>query len=233
MAKKKQNNGISPAGKLAILLVLFGLPLAFFLSSWGLSRLYEIAPLAIVGVLVVISTAYTAYTAGLMYKFYETPAPVLRFVPCVCELTMIDIKYHTPCYILYVIAIAFVGATQLPYSILGTFGQEFATSAPFYFLIVALFVLLIIQVIKGIGMVGCMKDIAEEWHKQTRADVGVFSKFTVLAFVPFVRVMALYAMNKPLSTMVTFMGTTQSDGDQEVGFEEEEYDDDEGEDDDE
>lgn len=230
MAKKKQNVGISPAGKMAILLVVFGIPLIFAVSSWGLSKLYEIAPLAIVGVMVIISTIYTAYTAGLMYKFYETPAPFTRFIPCICELTMIDIKYHVPCYILYVLTVLSLVAMRLPYSIIGMLGQDFATSAPFYFLLLALFFLLIIQIIKGIGMVGCMKDITEEWHKQTRADVGVFSKFTVLGFIPFVRVMALYAMNKPLSTMVTFMGTTVQDGDQEVGFEEESDDDEDYED---
>lgn len=218
MAKRKQNNSISPAGKIGILLVIFGIPILFAFSSWGLSKLFDIAPYAVGSVLVLVATIYTAQTSGLMYDFYQVDAPVLRFVPCICELTLIDIKYHLPCYILYVLALIFGGCMLLPYGVLSMLGDNFATSAPFYCMVAALLCLIVIQIIKGIGIMGCMKDIGEEWHKQTHADVGAFSKFSIMGFIPFVRVMALYALNKPLSTMVSFMGVTVEDGEQDNEF---------------
>lgn len=45
-----------------------------------------------------------------------------------------------------------------------------------------------------------------------------------MGFIPFVRMIALYSLNKPLDTMVSYMGTTAS----EVG-EEDEFIEDDGE----
>lgn len=223
MAKKsmKKSQGVSPAGKAAIMLIVFGVPALFFASSWGLSKLFELAPYYIVAALVIFATIYTAYTSKLMYDFYEIQAPVLRFVPCVCETTLIDVKYHMPCYILYALAIIFAGLSQLPYSVLKVLGDGFALSAGFYFIIVAIVLLVAIQVIKGIGFIGTMKDIGEEWNRQTHADLGAISRLTPLGFIPFVRVIALYSLNKPLSTMVSFMGVTVDDAEATGEFEEE------------
>lgn len=223
MAKKvaKKSQGISPAGKAAIMLVVFGVPALFFASSWGLSQLFTVAPYYLVIALVIFATVYTAYTSKLMYDFYEIQAPLLRFVPCVCETTLIDMKYHMPCYILYALAIIFAGLSQLPYSVLKVLGDDFALNAGFYFVVVAIVLLLVIQVIKGVGIVGTMKDIGEEWSKQTHADLGAISKLTPLGFIPFVRVIALYSLNKPLSTMVSFMGVTVDDAEATNEFEEE------------
>lgn len=218
MAKKKQNTGISPAGKIAILLVIFGIPLMFALSSWGLGKVYDIAPVALIGILMIICTVYTIYTAGLMYKFYEVKPPILRFVPCIGELSLMDVKYHIPCYILYALTLVFGIVALLPYSVLSVLGSDFATSVPFYALLCALVCLGIVQIIKGIGLKGCMQDIGVEWHKQMRTDIGVYSKFIPLGFIPFVRVMLLYALNKPLSTLVTFMNRTVEDSEEDNGF---------------
>lgn len=219
--KKKQSQGISPAGKSAILLAVFGVPALFFASSWGLSKLFELAPMYIVIALVIFATVYTAYTAKLMYDFYDTRPPFLRFVPCVCEITLVDIKYHIPCYVCYVMAIIFAALSQLPYSVLKVLGEGFALSAGFYFTIVAIVFLVIIQIIKGIGLMGTIKDIGEEWSHQRHTDLGAISKLTFLGFLPFVRVIALYSLNKPLSTMVSFMGVTVDDADTGDSFEEE------------
>lgn len=219
--KKKQSQGISPAGKSAILLVVFGVPVLFFASSWGLSKLFEMAPMYIVGVLIIFATIYTAYTAKLMYDFYDTNPPFLRFVPCVCEITLVDIKYHIPCYVCYALAIIFAGLSQLPYSVLKVLGDGFALNAGFYFTIVAIVFLVVIQIIKGIGLMGTIKDIGEEWNHQRHTDLGAISKLTFLGFLPFVRVIALYSLNKPLSTMVSFMGVTVDDADTGDSFEEE------------
>lgn len=222
MAKKKQETGISPAGKVAVLAVCFGIPVCFAASSWGLSKVYEIAPWALILIMVLLCTAYAAYTAKLMYTFYDVPAPIIRFIPCLCEITLIDVKYHTPCYILYGLSALLLGATQLPYSVVGLLGQSFATSAPYYFLLIALVLLAVIQGIKGYGLTQCMKDISEDWRKHTHADVGAITKFALLGYIPFVRVMALYSLNKPLSTLVSFMGVTAEDAEGEAVFSEEE-----------
>lgn len=225
MAKKSttsKSQGITPAGKVAILLAVFGVPVLFFLSSYGLSRLFEIAPVTVVGVLVLVATGYTAYTSQLMYQFYEVQPPIMRFVPCLCETTLIDLKYHLPCYILYALAIIFAVCSQLPYSVLKVLGDGIALNAGFYFTVVAILMLSVIQIIKGIGLMSTMKDISDEWQKQVHADVGALNKLIPLGFLPFVRVIALYSLNKPLSTMVSFMEVTVSDASDDDSFEEEE-----------
>lgn len=217
MAKKK-SSGMSPIGKLIILLVLFGVPCFFFLLSWGLDKLYAIAPIILVLIVLLILTVYTSYTIKLLYDYYELPAPVLRFVPCVCEVMMVDVKYHLPCYIMYGVAVVLGVLSQLPYSLLSVFGTDIATSVPFYFIIGSLLVLIAIQVIKGIGIVSGMKDIEEEWKGKTHVDLGIISKFAWCSFIPFVRIIAVYALNKPLSTMVSFMGMTSADEDEDNQF---------------
>lgn len=220
-ARSRKSKGISPAGKVAILVAIFGVPILFFASSYGLSKIFEVAPMTLVGVLIIIATVYTAYTSKLMYDFYDVDAPFLRFVPCVCETTLLDIKWHLPCYICYILAILFGVASQLPYSVLKVLGEGFALNASFYFTIIAIIFLAIIQVLKGIGLMQTMKDIGVEWKKQVHADVGMLSKLTPLGFIPFVRVIALYSLNKPLSTLVSFMGATVETADDESTFIEE------------
>lgn len=220
-ARSRKSRGISPAGKVAILLAIFGVPILFFASSYGLSLVFEIAPAALIGVLVVFATVYTAYTSKLMYDFYDVEAPILRFIPCVCEVTLVDMKWHVPCYICYGLAVIFLGLSQLPYNLLKILGEGFALNASFYFTVIAIIFLAIIQVIKGIGLMQTMKDIGVEWKRQVHADVGVLNKLTPLGFIPFVRVIALYSLNKPLSTLVSFMGATVDDSDDENTFEEE------------
>lgn len=220
--RKKRQEGISPAGKAAILCVIFGIPLLFVLSSWGLSQLYDAVPYAIVLVLLVLCTVYSARIARLMYTYYEVDAPVIRFVPVIGEVCLLDIKYHLPCYIGYAISVLFLVLSLLPYDVLKIFGTGFATNASFYLMLVAIVVALVVQIIIGVGLMHTMKDIAEDWKKQVHADVGAISKFSFFGFIPFVRVIALYALDKPLSTMVDFMGVTSEDAEEDDGFVEEE-----------
>lgn len=221
MARKasRKAQGISPAGKVAILLAVFGVPALFFASSWGLSQLFELAPMYIVIALGIFAMIYTAYTAKLMFDFYELQAPILRFVPCICETTLIDVKWHLPCYILYALAVLAGVASQLPYSVLKVFGDTVALNAGFYCTVLAIIFLIGVQIIKGIGLMGTIKDVGAEWYQQTHADMGAISKLAFLGFIPFVRVIALYSLNKPLSTMVSFMEVTVNDTDDGDGFE--------------
>lgn len=219
--RPKKQAGISPAGKAAILLVIFGIPVLFFASSYGLSVLFDVAPYAVVAVFMVFATVYTAQTAGLMYEFYEVDKPIMRFVPCLCEVTLLDLKYHRPCYILYAGAIFLIGASQLPYDILKILGEGLSTRLPFYLVVVGLLLLAAIQVIKGIGLMQTMKDISNDWNKRMHTSVGVIDKLTPLGFIPFVRVIALYSLNKPLSTLVSFMGLSSEDLEADSEFYEE------------
>ena len=204
-ARSKRSQGVSPVGKIAILVILFGIPILFGVSSWGLSRLFEIAPYAVVAILIVVSTIYTAYTVSLMYRFYRVDPPILRFIPCVCELALVDIKYYTPCFVLYGGAILFFALSQAPYDILKIFGTSFALSAGFYMMLIAVAFLAAIQVVKGIALTNCLRDIEDEWKKVTHTDLGMIDKFVVFGYIPFVRVIAIYSLNKPLSTMVDFI----------------------------
>lgn len=214
MAKNTRGGkqGMSPAGKAAILLVLFGVPALFFASSYGLSKLFDVAPLLVLAIVVIVATAYTAYTVHLMYTFYQVDAPVVRFIPCLCEVALMDLKYQKPCYVLYPIAVVFGLCSQLPYAIWSRLGEQVAFSAPFYCILIALVLLGVIQAIKGVGLMSCLRDIAEAWDRIMHTDPGAITKFGPLCFIPFVRVVALYSVNKPLSTMVSFMGVSADAG---------------------
>lgn len=220
--KSKRQQGISPAGKVAILVAVFGIPILFAVSSWGLSKLYEIAPTILIIVVILAATIYTAYTASLMYKFYEAPAPILRFIPCLCELSLIDVKFRMPCYILYALAVLLFGATQLPYETMKILGSGFALNGGFYLMLLSFLLLFVIEIIKGIGLMGTMKDVEEDWKKQVHTDVGALDKMIIFGFIPFVRVIALYALSKPLDTLVSFMGVSSEDSESAKVFEEEE-----------
>lgn len=227
MARRNSGDGMGPAGKLAIIAVLFGVPLLFFASSYGLGVLADRVPLAMVGIIVVICTAYSAHTSYLLYTYYEVDAPLARFIPCLGEVTLVDKKFWMPLYGLYGIAVIAAIIAFLPYSVASVLGDWFVENHVFIFMAIALVVLLIIQIVKGIGLVGCINDISDDWETQTRSDVGFIKRFSLLSFIPFVRVVALYGMNKPLDTMVTFMNVTVSDADNDEGtfYEEDDGDD--------
>lgn len=208
MAKKSSQSGMSPAAKTAIMLVCLGIPALFFGTSYGLSKLFEVAPALVVAVVVIVATAYTSYTGKLLYTFYGVKPPIVRFIPCFGELTLIDVMYQPAGFILYVFAGIMLVCSQLPYAVLSIISPNFATVAPFWFMVAALLLLAVIQVLKGIGLTGCIKDIAAEWEAHTHVDTGGLIRFAPLCFLPFVRVIAMYSLNKPLSTLVSFMGVT-------------------------
>lgn len=219
--RSRRNKGISPGGKVAILCVVFGIPLLFVLSSYGLSKLFSVAPYAVVAILILVATAYSAQTAGLMYKFYEVDPTPVRFIPCIGELALVDLKWRPACYILYLVSILFLGLSQIPYSVVKLLGDGVALHAPFYLMAIGMVALVIIQILKGIGIAGTMKDIANDWEQVTHVDVGAITKFSLLGFIPFVRIIAIYSLNKPLSTLVEFMGVSVEDTEDDEDFVEE------------
>lgn len=221
MAKAK-SSGLSATSKVAIISVLFGVPLLFALSSYGLSKLFEVAPAAIIFVVIIVSTIYTAHTVKLMYDYYTADASVLRFVPFICDIQLLDLKYRKPCYILYCVAVVSGVAALLPYDIISLFGSGFAFAGPFYLMLLAIIALLAVQIIKGVGIISCLKDISDDWYRMTHTTIGATDKLAFLGFIPFVRTIALYSLNKPLSTMVEFMGVNVNTAEDDDDFEEDE-----------
>ena len=214
---KKKNNG---AVKALVLAVIVGIPLMLWGVSTLTSTLAEVAPLALIAVIVVFAAIYTAVTAKLLYDFYDVEAPWYRWVPCYGELTLGDARYVKYGSIAYAIAVAFFGLSRLPYSITKVLGGQLATDLPFYMTIVAFAALLVVQIIKGISLIDCTKTVAEEWERVNHTDAGFIKRFAFLGFLPFVRVLAIYGLNKPLTSMVTFEGRVFDDDEEAVLIEE-------------
>lgn len=220
MATKKRNG--SPATKGLILLGVLAVPVLFVLAAMGTSALMDVAPYALIGVLAIAIAIYTGITCNLLYRYCETRPAWYAFVPCYGELAMMDSKFMRIGTPLYILVILFLGLSRVPYSMLSFLGQDLALVFPFYSTLIAFVLLGVIQVVKGIGILGCIKMVSDEWEDQMHGSLGFIKSFGWLGFVPFVRVIAVYGLNKPLSTLVTFNNTTISDNDDVVLEEEDE-----------
>ena len=210
MAKKKKTN---PAVNAFILLCIVAIPVLFFLVDFISEKLLATAPYVLVGIIVIASTVYTAMTSGLLYDYFESDAPWYRFIPFIGELTLMDGQWTTPGLITYGIGFIFLALSQLPYSLLSSLGHSFALSFPFYATMAAFGVLVIAQIITGIGMTKLMGVLADEWEEHMDGEIGSIKSLAILSFIPIVRVIAIYAINKPLSTMVTFYEMSIDDDD--------------------
>lgn len=219
MATRRKNG--NPATKAVILLAVIGIPAVFVLAAMGTNIIADRAPYLLLTILAVAIAIYTGITCNLLYDYCETKRPIWSFVPCIGELAMMDSKYAKIGTPLYVVALIFLGLSRLPYSVFSMFGTNLALVLPFYLTLLAFVVLGAIQIVKGLGILGCVKMISSEWQSQMHGELGFIKSFGWLGFIPFVRVMAVYGLNKPLSTLVTFNETTIST-DEDAGLEEEE-----------
>lgn len=221
MAKRRNTaNTISPAARLAVLGSIVGIFGLFAAVAFGTAELMDTSPFLLIPVLVLGSTVYTVITSNLLHKYFEVRAPFIRFIPCYGELTLMDNKFLKIGTIFYGIAIVALLCTRIPFNIARVVSEDFAFSLPFYCMVVALIALLAVQIIKGIGLLGCVKIIVAEWNEHVGGSIGIIKSLAWLGFLPFVRVVAMYALNKPLSTMVTFNSITVS-ADESVELEEE------------
>lgn len=210
MAKKRKNQN-NPAARAMILLVAVGVPLLFVLASVGTRGLIERAPYLLLVLCAIVMGVYVGYTSGLLYQFYEVSRPWYCFTPCYGELALMDSKFLKIGSIFYVVAILFLGLSRIPFVVLKGLGENLAISFPFYCTVVAFIALAGVQVVKGFGLVDCMKTVSSEWEEHMNTSLGFIKSFCWLGFIPFVRVIAIYAINKPLSTLVTFNEITVSD----------------------
>lgn len=203
---KSSKSGVSAGGKLAILLVLFGLPLLFFIFMKGTSKLAEWSSSILFVLIILASTIYTFYTSRLLYKYFDAKNPIWSIVPCVGELSLMDSKYAIASFILYICSFVMFGLTVLPYNVTKIFGEMALQTIPFYGMIFSLLFLFVIQIIKGIGMCKTVDVIADEWFNKINTSLGFITKYKALLFIPFIRVIGLYVLSKPLDTLVTYNG---------------------------
>lgn len=204
----KKNN---PATRALMLLVIVAVPVLFVLAIVSTEALVNIAPYLLVVVIAVIMGIYSGITSGLLYDYFEVSAPWYRWIPCYSELTLVDSKFLAIGSVFYVVAIIFLAISRIPYSVSKVLGDTVALSLPFYATVVALLFLLAVQIVKGIGILGCYKTLEVEWEEKMNTTLGFIKTFSWLGFIPFVRVLAVYGLNKPLSTLVTFNDITVSD----------------------
>ena len=215
MAQKRKNT-LSVAARGAILLAVIGIPLLFAAAVFSTNLIMTAIPYFIIVVLIVASAIYCGMTATLLYDFFESEPPMYRWLPCIGEFSLMDGKYLKFGIIFYIIALVFFGISVIPYSVLRVFGEGVLLDMPVYAMVVALIFIVAVQVTKGIGLMGCIKVVNSEWEEKMHTSLGFIKSFSWLGFVPFVRVIAVYALNKPLSTLVTFNGVTVSDSDDVV-----------------
>lgn len=217
---KRRGSGPNFAMSIGILCVAVGVPLLFVLSALGTSWLLDTAPYIMLLIITIAIAVYTGMTSGILWDFYECRPPMTRWIPCYGELTLMDNKYLRIGTILYVLTLIFLALSRVPYSALSFMGNQIALNFPFYMMIVAFILMFAIQVVKGIGILDCTKTIAGIWEERNHSSSGFIKRFSFLGFIPYVRVIAVYALNKPLATLVIFNDETISVSD-DVGLTEE------------
>lgn len=205
-----KQNKLSSKAKIAILLVIVVVPSLFAAAAVGTSKLFTAAPIVLIAALLIASGIYTGYVATRLYKFFGVSCPWYAYVPCFGEVALLDGTFINPATILYVTAAVLIGIGQLPYSVMKILG-DFAMVAPFWFTASGFVALAIIQIIKGVGMAKTMRVVSDIWEERFHTSLGLIRASTLLNFIPFVRVISVYCLAKPLSTMVDFNGMNVQD----------------------
>lgn len=222
MAKKRKNNStsMSATSKLLMLGAIVLIPAIFIAVATGTSLLADVAPFALLGVFIVASTIYSGMTTKLLYDFYDLESPWYRFIPCYGELTLMDSKFLRAGTVAYIFVILFFGISMIPYKFFKVLGETLAISMPFYATILMFIAIGVLSIIKGIGYIDTMRTVNAEWEEKMDTSVGFLRAFVWLGFIPFIRVLCAYAINKPLSSLVTFYGMTADEEDEVVLSEE-------------
>lgn len=218
-----KSNGISPAGKIGILLTLFGIPCIFIWFSAGFKLLADLAPGIVTVIVVITCDIYAAHVGTLIYRFYESEPPLWRFLPCVGELALMTKKWCRIGIILYIVEILMIAIALAPYGIISVLGDWAIQTLPFYMIFGALIVAAVIQIVKGLGMVEICSDVDEIWFEMTHTSTGAISKAKILMYIPFVRQLGLYSLSKPLETLVTFNQQTYDDANEDTIAEDDVY----------
>lgn len=208
-----RQNKLSSKAKVAILLVIIIVPSLFAAAAVGTSKLFTAAPIAVVAALLVASGIYTGYASARLYRFFGSSQPWYSYLPCFGEVSLLDGVFFTPCLALYIFAILAFAASHLPYSVLSAISPDFAFAAPFWLTVLCFVLLLALQIVKGIGLTRTMKAVSTVWEERMHTSLGLLNASILLNFIPFVRIISVYCLAKPLSTMVDFNHMSSAEDD--------------------
>lgn len=204
---------------LGFLVVLIGLFIFFVLMGSSSSNLMmQILYVA----LIVVQIYFTSDVVGLLYKFYEMKRPWQRFIPVINEFYLLDVKFRVAAWVSFIISMVLLLMAFAPYQVKIIFGAQFVASGGFYLFLISFVMLLICQLIVGVGIINSMKEIAEEWERISGCTLGLIGLYKVFAIIPVLRVFAFYGLRKPLDTLVTFNHKTVStENNVRIAYEEE------------
>lgn len=221
MSRKPMDSAISKVAVLGSIVAGVGL---FIVMLFATDKLFTSYPYAVLVILLAISVFLVSQTVSLLYDFYDAPKPIGRFVPIFGELYLLDTTYRSVVLGMYIGVVAFVILGAMPYNIKSVLGEWFALHSSFYMFLIAFAIIVISQIVYGIGLINTMNDISKDWARLVKTDLGSLRHFKLLGFIPVIRLLTFYAVNKPLSTMVSYYGMT-NDNDEEFTeeYEEEDY----------
>lgn len=191
-------NSLKPVIKLAMLGSVLGIAILFIVFAKGTEALSSVSYIGMAAIVLLGCSFFSAITAGKLYDYFQVKKPLLRFVPCIGELSLIDFKLRRIALGFYCGA-AFLGVLLATRLVPGV-------TAPFYLMLVIMALLSAVQVVKGIGLRATYTELEADWIKISGHSAGALKIFILLGYIPFVRVYLVYCINKILMTLVTFGG---------------------------
>lgn len=223
----KRNAKDTAVSKMVVLSVIAIVIVLFILFAFASKYLYTLSPILVLGIFAIFFVYYTSDTVSLLYDFYDADRPFARYIPVVCELFLLDIKYRKLAATSYIAAVIAFVLSKLPYNVKAIFGSTFATNISFYLLLLMFIFLIVAQILIGMGMIATINDIRDDWFRIVKTDIGAISKFGFFCFIPLFRFYTIFALRKPLDTLVRFQQrTVNNDGANEVFLSDEDNDDD-------
>lgn len=201
------NNKIKPVVKLMMLGITLGVMIMFVVFIKGTDLVASQSYFGLAAVTLLGCTFFSAVTCGKLYDYFKVKRPLLRFVPCLGELSLIDFRFRRVGLMLYAAA-AVVGVVLYLNVLPGV-------STPFYVALVLLALLASIQVVKGIGLRAAYMELEQDWVKISGHSAGALKLFILFGYLPFIRIYLVYSINKILMTLVTFGGFDYADADSE------------------
>ena len=214
--KSKNRNKELLVASCASLVFVVAVIVAFVFFNKLSSSVFAAAPWISVAVIILLCHVYTVITARKLYGYFEASAPVITYIPCVGELSLLNRPMYIAGLVCYALIAVFGVLIFIPYH---AFGTSFL-DVPFYCMCVVLVLLVALQVIKGVGLLINFRDILAEYKAHRTEGYGLRAHMIWFGFFPFVRAFAIRTINQPLTTLSDFMGVSY-DSDDEDEFEEE------------
>ena len=209
--KSKNNNKEMLMTSVVFLLFFVGVVICFIMMGKVSDMLLSAAPWATVLLITLLCHIYTVMTVRNLYKFYEMAAPWTAYIPCYGELTLMDKKFYMVGTALYGLIIVFGIGSFLPLYKL----NSALADIPFYMLMSVLVFVVLLQLVKGLGIIDQARCVFREYSDIRKDNTGAARHLIWFGFLPFVRIIALRSINQPLSSMVNFMHVTAQDAEED------------------